>query len=73
MRVLVTGATGYIGKRIIPLLLEQGHTVVCAVRGKLRTEKKYSDEKNLHVIEADFLKPDTSVTVSTFIIIIISS
>ncbi|WGD34833.1 SDR family oxidoreductase [Olleya sp. YS] len=59
MRILVTGATGYIGKRIIPLLLEQGHTVVCAVRGKLRTEKKYSDEDNLHVIEADFLKPET--------------
>ncbi|RAJ17077.1 SDR family oxidoreductase [Olleya aquimaris] len=59
MRILVTGATGYIGKRIIPLLLEQGHTIVCAVRGKLRTEKKYSDEENLHVIEADFLKPET--------------
>lgn len=59
MRILVTGATGYIGKRIIPLLLDQGHTVVCAVRGKLRTEKAYSDEENLHVVEADFLKPDT--------------
>lgn len=59
MRILVTGATGYIGKRIIPLLLDQGHTVVCAVRGKLRTEKRYSEEKNLHVVEADFLKPDT--------------
>ncbi|WP_397362468.1 SDR family oxidoreductase [Olleya sp. R77988] len=59
MKILVTGATGYIGKRIIPLLLDQGHTVFCAVRGKLRTEKKYSDEDNLHVIEADFLKSDT--------------
>jgi len=59
MRILVTGATGYIGKRIIPLLLNQGHTVICAVRGKLRTERKYSSEENLHVVEADFLKPDT--------------
>jgi uncharacterized protein YbjT (DUF2867 family) len=59
MRILITGATGYIGKRIIPILLEQGHTVVCAVRGKLRTQKKYSEEDNIHVIEADFLKPES--------------
>ena len=59
MRVLVTGATGYIGKRIIPLLLEQGHTVVCAVRGKLRTERRYNKEENIHVVEADFLNKET--------------
>jgi len=59
MRILVTGATGYIGKRIIPILLEQGHTVVCAVRGKLRTQKKYSEEDNVHVVQADFLDDTT--------------
>ncbi|GAA4301008.1 SDR family oxidoreductase [Aestuariibaculum suncheonense] len=59
MKVLITGATGYIGKRIIPLLLNEGHTVVCAVRGKLRTERKYFDEDDIEVVEADFLKPET--------------
>ena len=59
MKILVTGATGYIGKRIIPLLLEQGHDVVCAVRGKLRTEQRYETEQNISVIEADFLAPET--------------
>ncbi len=59
MKVLVTGATGYIGKRIIPLLLEQGHEVVCAVRGKLRTEQRYKTEDNITVVEADFLAPET--------------
>lgn len=59
MKILVTGATGYIGKRIIPLLIEQGHTVICAVRGKLRTEKKYNDEHNVQVIEVDFLNKNT--------------
>ncbi|WP_290696720.1 SDR family oxidoreductase [Lacinutrix sp.] len=59
MKILVTGATGYIGKRIIPLLIEQGHTVICAVRGKLRKEKRYSEEDNVQVIEVDFLNNDT--------------
>lgn len=59
MKILVTGATGYIGKRIIPLLIEQGHTVICAVRGKLRTEKRYIEEANVQVIEVDFLNKET--------------
>jgi hypothetical protein len=25
MKILLTGATGYIGKRLLPLLVEQGH------------------------------------------------
>lgn len=59
MKVLVTGATGYIGKRIIPLLLEQGHEVICAVRGKLRAEQLYEKEQNITVVEADFLASET--------------
>lgn len=59
MRILVTGASGYIGKRIIPILLEQGHTVICVVRGKLRTEKQYTEEANVHIVEADFLDADS--------------
>ncbi|RED48239.1 SDR family oxidoreductase [Seonamhaeicola aphaedonensis] len=59
MTILVTGATGYIGKRLIPFLLNQGHTVVCVVRDRLRADKSYIDEDNVYVIEADFLKPET--------------
>ncbi|MBU1801963.1 MAG: NAD(P)H-binding protein, partial [Actinobacteria bacterium] len=32
MRVLVAGATGYIGSRLIPALLEHGHEVVATAR-----------------------------------------
>ncbi|MDG1729795.1 MAG: SDR family oxidoreductase [Algibacter sp.] len=59
MNILVTGATGYIGKRIIPFLLNEGHTVICVVRDRLRADKSYAEEENIYVIEGDFLKPET--------------
>jgi len=55
MRVLLTGGTGYIGKRLLPLLLEQGHTVVCAVRDARRFALPPTRQEQVEVIEADFL------------------
>lgn len=55
MNILVTGATGYIGKRLIPLLLHDGHTVICPVRDLERAEIYYKGKKNILLIEADFL------------------
>ena len=37
MKVLVTGATGYIGGRLVPRLREAGHEVICLVRDPSRT------------------------------------
>jgi uncharacterized protein YbjT (DUF2867 family) len=59
MKILVTGATGYIGKRLIPLLSNSDHHVVCAVRDKLIADKSYAEDDTIDVIEADFLKPET--------------
>lgn len=60
MKILVTGATGYIGKRLIPLLVnDHHHHVVCAVRDRLRADKNYAEEDLIDVVEADFLKPET--------------
>ena len=40
MKVLVTGATGYIGGRLVPRLLEKGHSVRVLARDPKRLESK---------------------------------
>lgn len=57
MKILLTGSTGYIGKRLLPVLIEQGHEVICCVRDKKRISSSgiYSHPK-VSVFEIDFLK-----------------
>ena len=40
MRVLVTGATGYIGGRLVPQLLARDHEVVCAARTPAKLDER---------------------------------
>jgi uncharacterized protein YbjT (DUF2867 family) len=56
MRILLTGATGYIGKRLLPVLLDAGHEVVCCVRDRTRfpTEGIYASPR-ISLLEVDFL------------------
>lgn len=39
MHILITGATGYVGGRLVPRLLAAGHTVRCMVRDPSRLFK----------------------------------
>jgi uncharacterized protein YbjT (DUF2867 family) len=56
MKILLTGATGYIGKRLLPALLKEGHEVVCCVRDKNRFHPNIdSNAGKVSVIEVDFL------------------
>src|SRR6478672_11727400 len=59
MRILLTGATGYIAQRLLPVLLEQEHEVVCCLRDKIRFNTDSYPASKLSVIEVDFLKPET--------------
>ena len=57
MKILLTGANGYIGMRLLPNLLELGHEVVCAVRNKDRLSIDAETRGRIEVIEIDFLDP----------------
>ena len=60
LTALVTGATGYIGGRLVPRLLAEGHTVRAMTRsaGRLR-DVPWADD--VQVVQADALDPPTLV------------
>jgi uncharacterized protein YbjT (DUF2867 family) len=59
MKILLTGVTGYIAQRLLPVLLENGHEVVCCVRDSNRFNSKKYASLNFSVIVADFLNKES--------------
>ncbi len=59
MKILLTGTTGYIAQRLLPVLLENGHEVICCNRDKSRFDSSKYATTGLSVIECDFLRPET--------------
>jgi len=53
MHVLVTGATGFVGRRLVPALRDAGHEVTALVRDAGR----YEPPAGVRVVEGDLLEP----------------
>ena len=53
-KVLVTGATGYVGGRLVPRLLDAGYDVRCIVRSpKKLGDRPWSDHARLEIAQGD--------------------
>ncbi|MEO8116045.1 MAG: SDR family oxidoreductase [Bacteroidota bacterium] len=61
MRILLTGANGYIGMRLLPVLVEAGHEVTCVVRDINRFKPSKSILEKINIIEYDFLHPENAI------------
>ncbi len=59
MKILLTGITGYIAQRLLPVLIQNGHQVVGCVRDKNRFNAQAYPKNNLSVIEVDFLEKES--------------
>ena len=56
--ILVTGATGYVGGRLVPRLLAAGYRVRCLVRDPARLQgRAWLDQ--VEVVQGDMLQPDS--------------
>ena len=60
MRILITGTTGYIAKRLALQLLENNHELVCCVRDMSRIPDEIEEHPNCTFIKVDFLEPETA-------------
>ena len=58
MKILLTGTTGYIAKRLALQLLEDDHELICCVRDMERIPDEIEEHPLCTFIKVDFLKPD---------------
>jgi uncharacterized protein YbjT (DUF2867 family) len=65
MKILLTGSTGYIAQRLLPILLNNGNEVICCVRDRARFDSEKYRSPSLTVIEVDFLKPESLHSIPT--------
>ena len=58
-RVLLTGATGFIGGRLVPALVERGVAVRCIARSPRKISPQLSDNPLVEPVMGDLLDPDS--------------
>jgi uncharacterized protein YbjT (DUF2867 family) len=67
MKILLTGVTGYIGKRLLSRLLDEGHEVICCVRDVNRFHHPEKENPRIEILEIDFLEmPDIKTLPKAF-------
>jgi len=60
--ILVTGATGYVGGRLVPRLLEAGYRVRCLIRDPSRLQGR-AWVKQVELVQGDVLEPQSLAAV----------
>ncbi|KAB2880239.1 SDR family oxidoreductase [bacterium] len=59
MNILLSGANGYIGRRLLTTLVEKGHRVYCAVRDPARLHIPHSIRDKVEVVVCDMTVRET--------------
>lgn len=59
MRILLTGANGYIGTRLLPVLQAAGHEILCLVRDPRRLKEENEIIDSTSIIIGDLLDEDS--------------
>lgn len=57
MNIFVTGATGKVGSRFVPRLLQRGHNVSVLVRNATKAGTR--EQQGVNVVEGDLLQPES--------------
>ncbi len=65
MKILLTGANGYVGTRLLPVLIEKGYDVVCLVRDKRRFREETAGMEKVKVITGDLLDKESLTEIPT--------
>jgi uncharacterized protein YbjT (DUF2867 family) len=63
LKILLTGANGYIGRRLLQVLAEADHQVIALVRSSQRAKVLSHLKSNVEFLEGDLLKLDTLINI----------